>query len=260
MPIVLIRRRAAPVGDSVPAKRIGAPGATIKPTPTDERSHPIVPVPLSAPTRELQRAHFQPPAAPVDGSARAALRGELASDSVMSGVVPLGHLLALNGGSSAGKTTLARKLQSGLDSPWLLLGIDLLMWTLPAEMVGDQGGIQIIDGEIQRVNNTSSGEVPYHSISASRRQPRLWRGIDVILDGGPVRCASEDQRRWDEARHNSPYWVAVHCDPDTAAMREQDKIAAPAAVHGEMPHPYTVVSATTSSSIRMSCLSLIRSP
>ena len=66
----------------------------------------------------------------------------------MAGDMPFGHVLALNGGSSAGKTTLARKLQSSLDSPWLLMGIDLLMWTLPAEMVGDQGGIQIIDGEI----------------------------------------------------------------------------------------------------------------
>jgi hypothetical protein len=41
MPIVLIRRRAAPVGDSVPARRMGALGATIKAIPTDVRSHPI---------------------------------------------------------------------------------------------------------------------------------------------------------------------------------------------------------------------------
>jgi hypothetical protein len=41
MPIVLIRRRAAPVGDSVPARRMGTPGAAIKAIPTDVRSHPI---------------------------------------------------------------------------------------------------------------------------------------------------------------------------------------------------------------------------
>ena len=41
IPIVLIRRSAVPVGDSVPASRIGAPGATIRATPTDVRSHPI---------------------------------------------------------------------------------------------------------------------------------------------------------------------------------------------------------------------------
>jgi hypothetical protein len=42
MPIVLIRSKAAPVGDSFPAARIGAPGAAIKAMPTDVRSHPIV--------------------------------------------------------------------------------------------------------------------------------------------------------------------------------------------------------------------------
>ena len=47
MPIVLIRRRAVPVGDRVPARRMGAPGAAIKATPTDVRSHPIEPIPIS---------------------------------------------------------------------------------------------------------------------------------------------------------------------------------------------------------------------
>ncbi len=44
MPIVLMRSRAAPVGDSVPASRIGAPGAAIRARPTDVRSQPMEPV------------------------------------------------------------------------------------------------------------------------------------------------------------------------------------------------------------------------
>jgi hypothetical protein len=44
IPIVLIRRSAVPVGDSVPASRIGAPGAAIRAIPTPVRSHPIEPV------------------------------------------------------------------------------------------------------------------------------------------------------------------------------------------------------------------------
>ena len=51
IPIVLIRRRAAPVGDSVPARRMGAPGATINAIPTDDRSHPIESVPIVATAR-----------------------------------------------------------------------------------------------------------------------------------------------------------------------------------------------------------------
>ena len=148
-----------------------------------------------------------------------ALHRELASENVMRGDMPLGHLLALNGGSSAGKTTLARKLQSSLDGPWLLLGIDLLLWTLPAEMVGDQRGIQIIDGEIQRGAEFMRLYTGFQRAVASL----VSSGIDVILDE-VLLDGSEDQRRWDEALGDLPVcWVAVHCDPDTVAKREQER-------------------------------------
>lgn len=131
----------------------------------------------------------------------------------------LGHLLALNGGSSAGKTTLARKLQSSLEGPWLLLGIDLLMWTLPAEMVGDEGGIQIIDGEIERGADFMTLYGGFQRAVASL----VSGGIDVILDEVLLH-GMEDQRRWDEALGDLPTcWVAVRCDPDTAGIREQER-------------------------------------
>jgi chloramphenicol 3-O phosphotransferase len=137
----------------------------------------------------------------------------------MGGDMPSGQLLALNGGSSAGKTTLARKLQSSLDGPWLLLGIDQLMWALPAEMVGDPGGIQIIDGEIQRGAEFMRLYAGYRRAIASL----VSSGIDVILDE-VLLDGSEDQRRWDEALGDLPVcWVAVHCDPNTTAMREQER-------------------------------------
>ncbi len=147
------------------------------------------------------------------------LRRELASDNVVGGDMTYGHLLVLNGGSSAGKTTLARKLQSSLDRPWLLLGIDLLMWTLPAEMVGDQEGIQIIDGEIQRGAEFMRLYTGFQRAIASL----VSGGIDVILDEVLLN-GREDQRRWAESLGDLPVcWVAVRCDPDTAAMREQER-------------------------------------
>ena len=133
--------------------------------------------------------------------------------------MPFGHVLALNGGSSAGKTTLARKLQSSLGGSWLLVGIDLLMWTLPAEMVGDPGGIQIIDGEIQRGAEFMRLYAGFQKAVASL----VSSGIDVILDEVLLN-GNEDQRRWDTALGNLPVcWVAVHCDPDTARRREQER-------------------------------------
>jgi chloramphenicol 3-O phosphotransferase len=137
----------------------------------------------------------------------------------MGGDMPFGHLLALNGGSSAGKTTLARKLQSSLDGSWLLMGIDLLMWTLPAEMVGDPGGIQIIDGEIQRGAEFMRLYAGFQRAVASL----VSSGMDVILDE-VLLDGIEDQHRWDEALGDLPAcWVAVHCDPDTAGVREQER-------------------------------------
>jgi chloramphenicol 3-O phosphotransferase len=137
----------------------------------------------------------------------------------MGGDMPFGHVLALNGGSSAGKTTLARRLQSSFGGSWLLVGIDLLMWTLPAEMVGDPGGIEIIDGEIQRGAEFMRLYAGFQKAVASL----VSNGIDVILDEVLLH-GSEDQRRWDTALGNLPVcWVAVRCDPDTAGRREQER-------------------------------------
>src|ERR1700722_16728129 len=130
----------------------------------------------------------------------------------MGGDMPFGHLLALNGGSAAGKATLARKLQSSLDGSWLLMGIDLLMWTLPAEMVGDPDGIQIIDGEIQRGAEFMGLYAGFQRAVATL----VSSGMDVILDE-VLLDGIEDQHRWNQALGDLPAcWVAVHCDADTA--------------------------------------------
>lgn len=137
----------------------------------------------------------------------------------MSGDVPTGRLLALNGGSSAGKTTLARKLQSSLDGRWLLFGIDAMMWTLPAEMVGDPAGIQIIDGKIHRGADFMRLYAGFRRSMATL----VSDGIDVILDE-VLLDGVDDQCRWNEALGDLPtHWVAVHCDPDTAEIRERER-------------------------------------
>jgi chloramphenicol 3-O-phosphotransferase len=61
-----------------------------------------------------------------------------------------GRVVILNGGSSAGKTTLGRSLQSALPDTWLLLGIDLLIWTLPPRMINDADGLSVHEGVIVR--------------------------------------------------------------------------------------------------------------
>lgn len=46
-------------------------------------------------------------------------------------------LILLNGTSSAGKTTLAKALQDTLHTPYLLVGIDTVVFALPSRYVND---------------------------------------------------------------------------------------------------------------------------
>jgi chloramphenicol 3-O phosphotransferase len=110
-------------------------------------------------------------------------------------------------------------LQLNLDGSWLLIGLDVMMWTLPVELVGDPNGIQIIDGEFRRGTEFMRMHSGFQQAVASL----VASGIDVILDEVLI-DGIEDQRRWDYALGDLPVcWVAVHCDPDTAARREQER-------------------------------------
>jgi chloramphenicol 3-O phosphotransferase len=134
----------------------------------------------------------------------------------MDGTTPTGHLLVLNGGSSAGKTTLGRKLQDTLDGSWLLIGIDALIWLLPVGMIGDPDGMVFDGGTIRR------GDGFLRLYAGFRRAVvgLVSDGIDVILDD-VLLTGIDDQRRWEEDLGTLPAcWVGVGCDPDTVARRE----------------------------------------
>ena len=45
------------------------------------------------------------------------------------------RVLVLNGGSSSGKSTLARALQTALPGVWLRLGVDTLVEACPADLL-----------------------------------------------------------------------------------------------------------------------------
>ena len=61
-----------------------------------------------------------------------------------------GRAIFLNGGSSSGKSTIGRMLQSALNGVWLLIGIDVLIWLLPVELTEGPSGFSVVDGEIHR--------------------------------------------------------------------------------------------------------------
>jgi len=55
----------------------------------------------------------------------------------------------LNGGSSSGKSGIARCLQAILPDPWLAVGDDMLIEAMPASMQASEAGIEFAaDGTV----------------------------------------------------------------------------------------------------------------
>ena len=129
---------------------------------------------------------------------------------------PAGRVVVLSGGSSAGKTTVGRKLQETLDGSWLLLGVDVLLWMLPPRLMRSEEGVAVKDGVISRGDEFMRiFEAFRDSIAAIVRS-----GVDVLIDDVMLEGAF-DQRLWNDSLAGlETLWVGVRCNPDAAAARE----------------------------------------
>jgi chloramphenicol 3-O phosphotransferase len=111
---------------------------------------------------------------------------------------------------------LAHSLQGALHEPWLLLGIDLLIWTLPPDLMNDPNGLVVRDGVIVR------GEV-FMALYRGFQEAvaaLAGSGVDVLLDDVALDGAA-DQQRWNDALKDlEVFWIGVRCDPEIAAERE----------------------------------------
>lgn len=56
------------------------------------------------------------------------------------------QVIVLNGGSSSGKSGVARCLQAILPEPWLSLGVDMLIEAMPSSAQTSASGIQFPAG------------------------------------------------------------------------------------------------------------------
>ncbi len=129
------------------------------------------------------------------------------------------QVIILNGGSSAGKSCLARTLQSVLPGPWLTFGADTLVEALPERMRSSGDGDGIVfgpDGEV-----TPGAEFRRLDIAWSRGMAETARaGARLVLDEVFLGAAAS-QARWRDALTGlDVLWVAVRCDPEVAAARE----------------------------------------
>lgn len=146
------------------------------------------------------------------------------------------QVIVLNGGSSSGKTSIARSLQAVLPRPWLRFSVDDFVEALPPGLLDSGAGIEV--GE--------QGEVTVGE--AFRELEAAWRaglaataraGAGVILDDAFLGGTVSQQRARASLEGLTVLWVGVHCDPEIAAGREVirgDRVAGMAAVQAELVH------------------------
>jgi chloramphenicol 3-O phosphotransferase len=146
------------------------------------------------------------------------------------------QVIVLNGGSSCGKSGIARCLQAILPNPWISLGVDDLLDRLPPSLLNGGTGVafgqrgEVILGEGFRAieNAWLTG------VAAMARAGARIIVDDVFLSGG----ASQERTRA-HLHDLQVLWVGVRCDPQIAAARELargDRVPGMAASQAEIVH------------------------
>ena len=161
--------------------------------------------------------------------------------------------IVLNGGSSSGKSSLARCLQDLLGPNWLTLGVDDLVRALPGgdQNSADQQSIDFkADGSITVGADFRRAEAAWYQGLAAIARYGTGLIIDEVFLGGRA-----SQERLAEALSDlTVLWVGVRCDPEVAAAREgerPDRIVGMARLQAEQVHKgvvYDLVVDTTRAS------------
>lgn len=146
------------------------------------------------------------------------------------------QVIVLNGGSSAGKSSIARCLQSLLPDPWLTVAGDDLLTAMPPAMLASEDGIMFAAGGhitigpgLRRLEAAWS-----QGIAAMARA-----GAGIIMDMVFLQGATA-QLRWKTVFAGlQVLWIAVRCDPLAAAAREAargDRVPGMAALQAQAVH------------------------
>lgn len=123
----------------------------------------------------------------------------------------------LNGGSSSGKSGIARCLQAVLPDQWLAFGTDSLIEAMPARMTSSAEGIVFAED-----GGVSIGP-EFRALQAAWRagiRTMAREGARIILDDVFLGGAAT-QEEWREVLSDVHVtWIGVRCDPAVAAGRE----------------------------------------
>jgi chloramphenicol 3-O phosphotransferase len=142
----------------------------------------------------------------------------------------------LNGGSSSGKSGIARCLQAVLPDPWLSLGVDTLVEAMPASMQASAAGIEFAaDGAVTVGPQFRALEAAWiEGIAAMARS-----GARIIVDEAFLGGASSQQRWQNAFAALGVLWVGVRCGSAVATGREiarGDRVIGMAAAQAKLVH------------------------
>ncbi|GGS34362.1 hypothetical protein GCM10010253_04840 [Streptomyces badius] len=123
----------------------------------------------------------------------------------------------LNGGSSSGKSGIARCLQAELPTPWLAAAIDTFVDSLPASLRSAGEGIEFAaDGGVAIGEEFRRLETAWREGVAATVRAGAKVIIDDVFLGGPA-----SQEPWRKALTGlNVLWVGVHCEGAVAEARE----------------------------------------
>ena len=146
------------------------------------------------------------------------------------------QVIVLNGGSSSGKSGIARCLQAVLPGPWLAFGVDTLIQAMPVSLQMSAAGIEFAaDGEVIIGPEFRALEAAWIEGVAAMARAGARIIIDDVFLGGAA-----SQHRWRRALGAlHVLWVGVRCDSAVAQAREiarGDRIAGMAASQADVVH------------------------
>ncbi|GLK16787.1 chloramphenicol phosphotransferase [Herbiconiux flava] len=147
-------------------------------------------------------------------------------------------MIVLNGGSSSGKSTVARALQELLPGIWLTFGVDTFIEALPGRGDSPRSGIGFgfdAEGAVLLSEEYTRLEDAWYSGLGSMVKSGAHLILDeVLLSGGA------GQRRLRAAfGAETLICVGVRCDPEVAAAREAargDRVAGMARRQASVVH------------------------
>jgi len=146
------------------------------------------------------------------------------------------QVIVLNGGSSSGKTGIARCLQAILPRPWISMSVDDLVDALPPSLMGPGSGIAFgQQGEVTVGEGFRAIEAAWMTGVAAMARAGARIVFDDVFLGG----AASQERIRTHLEGLGVLWVGVRCDPEIAVGREiarGDRTSGMAATQAEIVH------------------------